>query len=659
MNDTAENKVKKIKKKGPLRTEAIIPIGVILFALGFYFTTFFDSHLKAGLQWSLGHLNGAEVNIGVFKSSFINGTITIKKIEVTDKDDLEKNALEIGAINLGLLWDALLRAKFVIEEASIDQIQIQTQRKRPGKLIKGKEEDEKKSAQGQQLALQTLDSGKDVLKEELGNNILGNVIELLEESKDPKDQLKEMKNDFALTKRVKELEEDFSKKKEFWESKQKELGNPKDLLELIKSTSETKIDTNNPVAAVSQVSLMAKNVKEISTKVNDFKKSIELLKTDLGQFNGLIQELETLSKEDLKNLEGQFKIPDLNTGDLSTKIFADLFQKKTKPIQKYIGWAQKYMPPKLISHKNKNVVKDSAEVEKELLPPKRGKGQDFTYPKQKGYPFFWLKKAQISSKSNQDGFSADLSGKILDFSSTPELVKRPAEIIVEGDFPRDEIRGIKIQVGIHHHVENPYEDFNVLVSSFPLKGMNLSKSSKLNFGIEKANGHSLIQGKVQDGQFQAVVKNLFNQVEYKIESPSESAQELLRDVTQDMSKLTLDAKGSGPLAEIKWDISSNLGKALESGLKRVLEKKINEFKAKLKKAYMDQTAEVKEKLTKEFDQYQAKFKQQLDEYKGKIEGEENKLKDKLAQAQKSATSNQQQKLDKGLKDIKKKLKLKF
>ena len=124
--------IKKKKQKGPIRFEAIIPV-TILFSLIFaYFYFFFDSHLKWGLEYGATQAHGGEVNISSLKTSFINASVTITKIQVTDKKNPTHNIVQIGNISFKALWDGLLRGKLVIPLASITDIQVKTKRARPG-----------------------------------------------------------------------------------------------------------------------------------------------------------------------------------------------------------------------------------------------------------------------------------------------------------------------------------------------------------------------------------------------------------------------------------------------------------------------------------------------------------------------------------------------
>ncbi len=130
---TTEPKVK--KPKGPIRFEAIIPITIIWVVSLIYFTYFFDHHLKKAIEWAATQANGAEVNVNVVKTSFIKGEFLMEKIEVTNSEMPKFNLVEVGRVHFKYLWDALLRMKFVVEDASIDVIQMGTKRAHEGFVV--------------------------------------------------------------------------------------------------------------------------------------------------------------------------------------------------------------------------------------------------------------------------------------------------------------------------------------------------------------------------------------------------------------------------------------------------------------------------------------------------------------------------------------------
>lgn len=125
---------KDLKKKGILRTEAVVPFLIVVAILYAYFHFFFDMHLKKAIEWGGYQAVGAEVDIAKLETSFFRGTIRLQGIEVTNAEKPSHNSFAIGDIRFGVLWDGLLRAKFVVEEMAVEQIKIDTLRKSPGKV---------------------------------------------------------------------------------------------------------------------------------------------------------------------------------------------------------------------------------------------------------------------------------------------------------------------------------------------------------------------------------------------------------------------------------------------------------------------------------------------------------------------------------------------
>ena len=56
-------------------------------------------------------------------------------LQVTDKEHPERNLVQVGNIHFAALWDALLRGKVAIEDASVLDIMAFTPRKKPGYVI--------------------------------------------------------------------------------------------------------------------------------------------------------------------------------------------------------------------------------------------------------------------------------------------------------------------------------------------------------------------------------------------------------------------------------------------------------------------------------------------------------------------------------------------
>src|SRR5262245_25638248 len=105
MAEKANQKVK--KAKGPIRFEAIVPLAIVVGLIVLYVTLFFDGHLRRGIEWAATRVNGAEVNVGSLKTSFLGAWLRIGGVEVTNLQQPEKNKIEIGEIKFSYSWDAL------------------------------------------------------------------------------------------------------------------------------------------------------------------------------------------------------------------------------------------------------------------------------------------------------------------------------------------------------------------------------------------------------------------------------------------------------------------------------------------------------------------------------------------------------------------------
>src|SRR3989338_5308201 len=97
---------KPVKKKGPIRFEAIIPLSIVAALIWAYFFFFFDSHARRALEYVATQANGAEVNIGSLKTSFLDASLEVRGIQVTNAEAPEKNTVELGSMRWEMLWDA-------------------------------------------------------------------------------------------------------------------------------------------------------------------------------------------------------------------------------------------------------------------------------------------------------------------------------------------------------------------------------------------------------------------------------------------------------------------------------------------------------------------------------------------------------------------------
>jgi len=602
------------EKKGFIRWEAIIPFVIITALIGTYFTLFFDNHLKKGIEFVGYKVLGAEVNVDTIHSSFIRASISIDGIQLTNSEKPTHNLVSIGEIKFDMSWDALLRGKILIEIASIEQIQFDSVRKKEGRVKPPEPISNEPSAlekEGKKLVSDTLDSAK----EKYGDNVLGDVANLMSGGSG-KDQIKDLESQLQSKKQLSELQKSFADKQKVWNQKLKSLPQQKDL----NAWGERfkKIKTKNfatPQELQESLKQFQALVQEINARVKEVDQSGQELNADLKNFDTQMKDLEKLVQSDIKSLEAHFKIPKLDAEAMTKALFQRYAGPYLAQFYKYQKMAHQYLPPGLLNKKD-----DKKEEDVTIQPRAREHGISYEFGRPNSYPFFWLKKARISSKATPGVPSlGNLSGEALNITSNQTLIGQPTEINFQGDFPELQISGIDARVTLNH-LKRPYkESFSAQVASYPVDKKMLISSKDIELGFAKAIGSTVIKANYSESQLEFSISNAYKQLVYIVSASNKEVDGVLKSVMAGIPLWTINASGSGIIPDLPIELKSNLGKEIARGFEKILQEKIEEAKAKVKKI-------VDEVINRE----KAKFEEEINKNKALIESEVTKVKEALA-----------------------------
>ncbi len=615
--------VKTPKPKGPIRWEAVVPAAVFIALVMAYFTLFFDGHVRRGIEYAGTQINGAEVNVGYLSTSFFGARLEIGDIQVTDKNKPERNLMQVGKILFQMSWDALLRAKVVVNEASILNIQALNQRKLPGYVIPPEPPSDKpsmlKKAQDQVLA-QT--------QKKLNKNFLGDIAGILGGA-DPKDQLKAIEGQLKSDARIKELQKELKEKSAKWEQRIKELPQAKELKEYETRIKALKFDLKNPGELAASLKEADKIIKEADQKVKLVDQTSKDVKGDINNYSQAFKDLEKMVTEDIKDLQERLKLPNVDAKEFSQQLFMQMIEQKLVTVRKYYEVAKQYMPPK------KTAEQKQAEKDEQLVPRKRGDGKNIRFPITTGYPLFWLKHAGISSELGTSEFSGKVKGDIHDLTTDPAFIKRPAVIKVVGDFPKQGIQGLDAKITLDHTQDVARESMLVSVSSFPLGETKFSDSPEVSLALGQARGSSIMNATLVDETIKMDIKSTFGELQYKLEAKNKMVKEILDKILAGIPLITLNAGITGSFSNFDMNINSNLGEELAKGFKAQLQAKIDEAKAQLRKMIDARIGTERDKLkaemdktigglTKDLDGKKAEVDKTVQEAKNQVKGEQGK-----------------------------------
>lgn len=628
MGETKKTK----KKKGPIRFEAIIPITIIFALIFAYFALFFDTHLRWGMEWAATRAHGAEVNIDYVNTNFLNASMAIGKIQVTNKKNPEFNIIQIGKVSFRALWDGILRGKIVIPLASITDIQINTKRKSKGYVLPPKK--------GSGNMMKTMkNDALTITRQSLSGNIFGDVADVLQGT-DYKEKLKEMEGQLKTSQFINTLETELKKKEELWKERIKNL--PKDdyFKQIEARAKAIKVDSKDPTSYLKAAKEIDSLYKEVDSKIKAVKDSKDALSSDMKQYKNIYADIESYIDKDLNDLQAKLGLPSIDPKDIALKVFGRQIEVNIQNVERYMRVAREYMPPP---------KKDRAQTKIEA--PTRAEGRDYQFPKKKSYPKFWLQKAEVSSQVNEGGFSGAITGVLLNFTDNPKHLGKPAEIKLSGEFPKSDIFGAKINVVIDHTTDNPKEFGTIAVNSYPLKDVILSKSSDVTYGFDKAIGQSQLDFKLENETISLDMNSTFDKIDYMIQAEKEKVKELLANISNSLGALTLRVRATGSWSDLDLSVRSNLGERLGDALKQEFSNQVAKYKKQLRDEIDKKISGEKQKLMAEVNEFEKKIGIPLKNKEAAIASLKQKLdaeKDKAKSKQEDKLKEAGKKLLKGL-----------
>lgn len=556
------------KNKGPIRFEAIVPLAIVIALIVLYFTLFLDSHLRRGLEYAATQANGAEVNIGRLDTSVWDASVVLGDIEMTNPVSPDRNRMQVGAINFGMLWDALLRGKVVINEASIVDVDIDTQRSKPGRVLPVKPASEGDGFSDQAQAL---------MQGEFSGNVLGDLAEIAAEA-DPKDQLASIGGDLKSSAHISQMQKALDDKESQWKSRLASMPTGEDFSALQRRLAEVNLDELKEVTKV-QASL--KELGSIRSDFNDKAKLVsetgKALTDELSSLKGSISGLDDIVKEDILDLQTRMRLPSLDTSTLSRALFGMDVLEKVQEARGYMDQARSYMP---------------AKSEKEaIIVHERSKGRDYAFERTNGYPSFWLRKALITSS-----VAGGISGQILDVSTNQGMVGRPMVATIKGNIPQQDISDIKAELVVDHTTGKPVEHLTMEIGKYGVAGRSLVNSPNVELAFSKALGAAKFTAELREENVEVSLNNIFTEVAMNTKAQSDVVLEMINASIAGLDAVDLDAHVSGTWSKLDWQLSTNLASALERGMSRFLKEKIDAAHARIEGMVNDRIAEQRKRL---------------------------------------------------------------
>lgn len=637
-----------------IRLEAILPVAIIILIFVLYFKFFFDLHVKKGLEWGLTKALGVEVDIENFETKLSDLSLKIQKIEITDSNNPRQNVIQVGEVRFSALWDALLRAKIVVNEAAVEKVEFAVPRKTPGYIAPpeplNEQGPEEESAIGKlkNKSLQAVENKYD-------NNVLGDAASWLgNTNKDPLEGLKANVQSKAL---IEKFQKEISDKQKEWDQRLKALPKPEEFEALGKRLSQVKTsDFKNINELTRSINELNGIIKEADTKYKTLDAANKDLNADIKKIDQEVKTIQSQVQQDIKDLEKHLKIPRLDSQSIAKSIFASYLAPYQQKFFRYKGLADKYLPPNLMKKGNNDKPDES------LQPRPRAKGVSYEFGRPRSYPLFWIKRTKISSQAGMSPYSGFVDGEIRNISSNQVLTGEPMVAELKGDFPTAQLKGLYTKFSFDNRQKISVIDFKFDLDSYPVQTpKELIKSPDVSLDLTQSNGRLNVIAHVEAlKNYSFALKSTLSQFNFAVQSKQKIVQEILENAFKTIPEIFITANARGTFPNFPLNIDSNLGREIGKAFE-------TELKAQVEKVRKDLQAKVDAEISKNKDA----LDKQIADLKNRVQGEINKLQKqaddqkkvaetKISAAKKDSEKKGKKQLEKEgeklLKNLKKKLK---
>jgi uncharacterized protein (TIGR03545 family)/uncharacterized protein (TIGR03546 family) len=497
----------------------------------------FDPLVRIALEKSLSYALKTEVDIESFRSSLSDLEIEIKGIEVSDKDKLTHNAVQIDALSFDLGFSALMEKKAMIEHLNLSALAFDTQRDKPAEAYcsnrsKEEESDKKKeSTEGSAMPAFSLPKVDDILA---------------------KEELKSVEE-------AQRLKADIQTTREKWEKTSAELKNAKDVEQIKKDAKALEESLKN--ADMSKIVSAKQDIDALRAKIKALKDKYARLQSefdaDQKRLQRQIAKLKDLPSEDIARLKEKYA---LNAGGGANMIGTLINQE----VGGYMKTALKYYAML------KPYISDGKTKRTEETPPQRGEGRWIKYANLSTTPELLIKEAKVNVKLAED----EIDVQIKDFSSNQKLYKKP--MVLHADAKGSSYKSFKADVIDDRREDTGKTSFDIKANDFKTSSVDM-KSLLMKDMISNVDLKGTIVGKTIQAKSDVKVNKV------KLQMPS---QKLVNDMLEGISSFNVTVGVNGELEKPSISVKTDLDKQLSKGLSSMASKAGKKFEDELRAGVM-------------------------------------------------------------------------
>jgi uncharacterized protein (TIGR03545 family) len=551
----------------------------------------FNPLLELGLEKTGAAIFGAKTEIDGFRLNLLTGRLTIKRVQVANKNAPYTNLFELGAVQLGLDTEQLFYSRVNIPQATLDNIRLGTPRAKSGALPFKKKKvtpekepfDLNKFAQKMQLDPAAVQRAFQTAPPQAGS-------EAERVKKENAQKLAEAKKHLAA----------IDVQKELAALNLPELNN----LSVSRADDLPKLQ-----------SLVAEKQKGLQKITDDLAANKAAAENALKETQANLEQLNLTAQKDLDNLLGALDFGNYDLGAIGKELLGPKLNGWLDTGLQYFELVKKYLPPK---------------AKKEKRPKKeRFQGQTIVFPNNKTRPRFWLGRLGLSGVSGQ-GTTNELvySGHIDNLASEQHLIGKPTQIKITGVFTKRAQSLLDIDIKLNHVGES-----NADVYSFTLSGYDLASAQlwdeqliplKMTGGLGRIDAAISVAGEELHGEIALSGKNM----RYAKTNAQSGVAVLVADAIQGAPELTASIDLTGTLYSPRLWVKTNVDALIKNRLEKEVGDQVAQAKEQIAAEYEKTIGSARQEIESTLKQQEAEFSAALAAQQKALDNEKAKLEQK-------------------------------
>jgi uncharacterized protein (TIGR03545 family) len=579
-----------VRKKGLL---FLLILFLIIIAIFLIFT---DRWLENRMEAFGSSIVGAKVEFDGVDFSLLSLNMRWKRLQVTNPDDTWRNLFETGNTEFDVDLIPLLSRKFIIENLTLEDFRLNTERTTDGKIEKDKAattESKIVKTIENQLAAQTKDMPVFNLQryqKKVNVDSLWRLIDLRTPAKIDSLQKATM-NDYQQ-----------------WEKRIADLPSEKELNAYTERVQALKLDQ---IDTIEEFQAAYSATTSIYNEIDSIYNSVKTVKTDFQSDVSALKGNQKLIKEwvsrDYQRALSLAKLPDLSVKNVAKILFGERIINQIRRILGYINTTRSY------------AEKIKTSQPKKESPP-RLKGQDIYFSPKQNLPKFWIKQISLSGETNN---GMKLAGTVSDIVSRQHVIDKATSINIKGT--RQDQAALSLDVTLDYREDKPRELIKIELQEVPLQGVKLSNFPLLPYQIEKGKGKVAANLNFKGSEMVSTVNFVGTHINFDYsQKPTNMDDRLIRisrSIIQSLNIITFDASIKRTEKDFDFRINSNLDKLIADKFKEVVSQEIDNAKREIEDRVQNEIEKFRQEFEKIISQKEQELRKEIEKIEKEIESQ--------------------------------------